>query len=224
MRRLAVSILSAAGLTAGVLVPVVGAHAAAQRDYPPTAVTVVRPVNASGHARPGFSISPPPAPGFWIDCRYSHESVGALSPNVEWCSPSAATAIACWKAAAIHKALCLTDALKPELTRFPLFHGRFAPSAVLPAEQRAPLAIELANGRFCRIRDGGAWEFLPHHPNLYGTYSCGLKAAVWAPEGAPHAGVNESKPSWTVRVGRFGHRDLVKRHVVRAWFVATYHR
>ena len=222
MRRLSVLVLSVLALLAAALVPGSVAHAAAHRGFPATSITVVRPVNASGHARPGFTITPPPLHGFWIDCRFHSESPGALSPNVAWCSPSAATAIACWKAAAPRKALCLTDATEPVLTRFPLYHGRFTTSQVLPAGERAPLAIELATGRICKIRDGGAWEFLPHHPNLYGTYSCGRYAAVWAPLGAPHRGVNESQPSWTVRFGRFGDRELVKRHVVRAWFVATY--
>lgn len=223
MRRLSVLVLSILGLLAGALVPGVSASAAAHRGYPATSTTVVRPVNASGHAQPGFTINPPPARGLWIDCRYHYQSPGALSPNIGWCSPSAATAIACWKAAASRKALCLTNALKPELTRFPLLHGVWTSSQVLPSERRAPLAIQLANGRYCQIRDGGAWELLPHHPNLYGTYSCGRRVAVWAPAGAPHNGVNESQPSWTVRVGRFGHRTLVERHVVRAWFVATFH-
>jgi hypothetical protein len=221
MRRLPVLVLSLLALLAGFLLPTSGASAAARRSYPATQTTVVRPVNLSGHAAPGFTVGAP-FQRFPIDCSFAFESFGALSPNIEWCSPTAATAIACWKAAAAHKTLCLTDVFKHRLSRFPL-RGRFAPSAVRPSEEQAPLGLVLADGQRCWIRDGGAWESLPHHPNLYGTYSCEHNAAVWAVLDARHAGVNESHPSWTVRVGRFGHRTLVTKHVARAWFVATLH-
>jgi hypothetical protein len=221
VRRLSVLVLSTLGLLAGTLLHVAGAGAAAHRGYPATSITIVRPVNASGHAQAGFTVGPP-FQRFPIDCSFDYESVGALSPNIEWCSPTAATAIACWKAAAAHKALCLTDVFEPELSRFQL-RGRFAPSSVRPAEERAPLGLLLANGDRCWIRDGGAWEYLPHHPNLFGTYSCEHNRAVYAVAGAPHEGVNESQPSWTVRTAHYGHRTLVTRHVVQAWFVATFH-
>ena len=222
MRRLSLLALSILTLLAGLLVSGSGASAAAHRDFPATRSTVLQPVNGAGHARPGYSITSVPR-RFWIDCRFPEASPGALSSGINYCSPSAAYAIACWKAAAAHKALCLTDARRQRLTRYQLM-GRFTPATVRPADEQAPLAIVLADGDYCSIRDGGAWSQLPHHPNLYGYYSCRHDGAVWAVANARHDGVNESQPSWTVRTAQFGHRHLITRHVVRAWFVSTFTR
>ena len=220
MRRLTVLVLSVL-LLVGAAVTGSAASASALQRYPDTWITVVRPVNASGHAEPGFTITAASRTSS-IDCRFGDPSWVALSPHIAYCSPSAAYAEACWKAAAPRKALCYLDPRSRKLVRYPLYHGVWRdPTPMVPADQRAPLAIVLADGEYCSIRDGGAWERLPGHPNLYGTYACGRNDAVWAVADARHAGVNESQSSWTVRTARFGTRHLVTRHVLRAWFVAT---
>ena len=194
-----------------------GAPAVAHRASA-TRVIIVRPVNASGHAEPGFPITS--GGRYPIDCRIPTPSAGAVSPNIEFCFPTALSAVACWKAAAPHKALCMRDPRSHQLTRFGRT-GRFAPTGLAPADQRAPLSIVLGDGDHCEIRAGGAWSSPPGHPHLVGYYSCVHDGAVWAHLGALHNGINESQPLWTVRTAHFNDRNLVTRRVVRAYFVGT---
>jgi hypothetical protein len=185
-----------------------------------TRIVIVRPVNASGHAEPGFTITS--GGRYPIDCRFAEPSAGAVSPNIEFCFPTAYDPVACWKAAAAHKALCMQDPRTRELIRFRL-KGRFAPTGLAPVDQRAPLTIVLGDGDYCRIRSGGAWGPLPGHPHLSGYYGCDRGGAVWAPFVTKHHGINESQPMWTVRTAQFDSRHLVTRRVVRAYFVGTAH-
>lgn len=219
MRRIAVLVMSmlvlAGAVVAGTLAP-----AAAHRGSA-TQIVVVRPVNASGHARPGYAITS--GGRYPIDCRFPEPSPGAVSPNIEFCFPTALYAVACWKAAAAHKALCIPDPRHHELVRFRRT-GRFAPTALAPARQRAPLGIVLGDGDYCSIRAGGAWSPPPGHPHLIGYYSCRHDGAVWAQLGAAHNGIDESQPMWTVRTAQFTSRHIVTRRVVRAWFVGTFGR
>lgn len=196
---------------AGTLTP------AAAHRITATQIIVVRPVNASGHAQPGYSIAS--ERDFPIDCRFPNPSPTAVSPNIEFCFPTAAYAVACWKAAAAHKALCLQDPRKPQLIRFAR-RGAFAPTGLAPAAMRGPLAIRLGDGDYCRIRGGGAWSSPPGHPRLLGYYGCDRDGAVWALT-SRHQGVNESQPVWTVQTAHFDSSRVVTRRVVRAWFVGT---
>lgn len=218
MRRLVVLVMSLLTLT-GAAVAGTATSAAALRATA-TRIIIVRPVNASGHAEPGFTItSGGPYP---IDCRFPTPSVGAVSPNIEFCFPTAYDAVACWKAAAPHKALCMRDPRSHRLTRFHR-KGRFAPTGLAPTDQRAPLSIVLGDGAYCEIRAGGAWSSPPGHPHLAGYYECDRDGAVWAHFDATHNGINESQPMWTVRTAHFTDRQLVTRRVVRAYFVGTAH-
>jgi hypothetical protein len=218
MRRFAVLVLSMLALigaaVAYAVAPADAHHAAATR------IVIVRPVNASGHAEPGFAIIS--GGRYPIDCRFREPSVGAISPNIEYCFPTAMSANACWKASAPHKALCMTDPLVHKLVRYELT-GRFALTRLAPASQRAPLSIVLGDGARCQIRSGGAWGPLPGHPHLAGYYSCDRDGDVWAPAVTTHNGVNESQPMWTVRTAKFTSGHLVTRRVVQAYFVGTAH-
>ena len=216
MRRLTVLVLSVLTLVGAVVTGTL-ATASAHRAFPDTAITVLRPVNLSGHSE-GYSIRTDRQ--LPIDCRFRSPSPGAVSPNIEWCSPTAADPFACWKAAAPHRALCLLDARKTELVRYRRV-GRFAQTEAPAPDDSAPLWMRLANGEFCTFRAGGAWPLLPGHPHLYGTYGCGRDDAVWATLSAVHHGVNESQSSWTVLTARFGTHRVITRHIVRAWFVGT---
>jgi hypothetical protein len=199
---------------------VAGFETAVGATVTPTAKVVVRPVTSTGHVRAGFTMVSEPT-GL-VDCNAQDPSPGAVSRNIEFCSPSAEYAIACWKAAAPHRVLCMRDPRSTRVVRIPRT-GTFAPTGLAPLSQRAPLAITLGGGAYCSIRDGGAWPTLRSHPSWVGTYSCNNGDAVWAPPTATHNGVNESSASWTVRTARSsGVGPVVTRHVVRAYFVGTY--
>lgn len=215
MRALAVT-AAAVALLAGVAVL---DNPASATTLAPTVKVVVRPVTATGHVRSGYTLTYEPTGS--VDCRFPDPSPGAVNNNIELCSPSAEYAVACWKAAALHRVLCMRNPRSKQIVRIPRV-GAFAPTDRAPAAQRAPLMIRLGDGDRCSIRDGGAWGSLPGHPDLFGTYSCAHDGAVWATSTAAHHGVNESNPTWTVRTAQFGSHTLVTRHVVKAWFVGTY--
>lgn len=215
MRVLALA-AAAAALVAGVAALDAPAGAATAA---PTVKVVVRPVTSTGHVRAGFNLTYEPNGA--VDCSFPEPSPGAVNKNIEFCSPSAEYAVACWRAAAAHRALCMRDPRSKDVVRIPRI-GSFAPTALAPRDQRAPLLIRLGDGDICAIRDGGAWGTLPGHPNLGGTYSCRHDGAVWAGPTWPHLGVNESNPVWTVRTAQFSTGRLYTHRVDKAWFVGTY--
>jgi hypothetical protein len=215
--RTRIFITAALALIAGAAV--LDAPATAATVAAPTAKVIVRAVTPTGHARAGFSVSGEPSGQ--VFCDVAAPSPGAVNRNIEFCGPSAEYAVACWKAAAPHRVLCMRNPRRPHLVRIPRV-GKFAGTAPAPADQRAPLLMKLADGDICSIRDGGAWGTLPGHPNLFGTYSCRQDGAVWAASSAAHMGVNEANAAWTVRTAKFGSNTLVTRHVVKAWFVGTF--
>ncbi len=214
-------VLALAAAAATLVAGAVGftAVATATTTAAPTIKVVVRPVTSTGHVHAGFTVTGEPSGS--VDCSFADPSPGAVSRNIELCSPSAEYAVACWKAAVPHRVLCMRNPGRKRVVRIPR-SGPFAPTRRAPAAQRAPLLMRLGDGDLCSIRDGGAWGSLPGHPNLFGTYSCRHHGAVWATSSAPHQGVNESNPGWTVRTAQFGSHTLVTRHVVKAWFVGTF--
>jgi hypothetical protein len=201
-----------------VVVTVDSTSAGAARGNPPTQITVVRPVNAAGYPVSNYTVTGEPTGG--VSCSFPDPAPSAVSPNIEQCSPSAAYPVACWKAAAPHKVLCLRNPRARKLVRIPRI-GAFAPTSLAPAEQRAPLSMVLANGDYCSFRIGGAAPFRMDHPQWIATYYCNSGKIVWMRPGAHHYGVNERFDSWIVIVaGATG--PIFARHLLRAWFVGTY--
>jgi len=195
------------------------AHASAA-SAPATARLVIRPVTQSGTAASGFHVTKQSGA---VDCTTPDESAGAVNHDIERCSPSAAYAIACWKAAMPHRVLCTRDPSSHGLYSLPRT-GNFAPAGLVAKRDRAPLLLVLGNGWRCAIRDGGAWNSLKAHPNWYGTYSCNNNHdAVWSASKAPHNGINESRSVWTVQTAPFsGNERLTVRTVRKAYFVGTH--
>ena len=187
-----------------------------------TSRVVIRPVTTAGEPAPGVEVATDSHAGS-VDCSRANPSPGAVSRDVEFCSPSAAYAVACWKSATPKHVLCSRD---PSSNRVYLIRhtGRFAATRLAPKRNRAPLRLVLGNGTVCLIRDGGAWSSLKAHPRWYGTYSCDSnKEAVWSPQNAPHSGINETRPSWTVHVAPIsGNGHVTLRRVRRAYFVGTH--
>jgi hypothetical protein len=184
---------------------------------PSTTRIVVRPVTKSGHAADNYKVRAEHSGS--VDCSFADPSPGAVSRNIEFCSPSVEGAVACWKSATAHRVLCIRD---PSAHKVVKIHrdGKFARTKLRPRAQRAPLLIVLRDGTRCDIRDGGAWGTLKSHPNWVGRYSCDHHGFVWSPATATHNGVNESKSSWTVRTSN-GNKPVVVRHIARAYFVGT---
>lgn len=185
----------------------------------PTASVVVRPVTPAGRPATGYHVKAERQGS--VDCSFAEPSPGAVDANIEECSPSAAYAVACWKTAGAHHALCLRSPRSHTLARVRL-SGSFAKTAPAKHRSRAPLMIILADGTTCTIRDGGAWGTLKSHPHWNGSYSCSKHGVVWAAPHASHYGINESSPSWTVHTGPGGGKgSLTVRAVKRAYFVGT---
>ncbi|HVT63617.1 MAG TPA: hypothetical protein VHD81_00500 [Mycobacteriales bacterium] len=214
-RHLALAISVVVGLGPGLVALAPPAVAA-----PATVKVIVMPVTVSGTAASGFSVKKQD-PGFPVDCRYKDPSIAAVSPDIETCSPSAAYAPACWKAAAPGKVLCMRDASSHKVFLIKR-EGRFADTAIAKPRDRAPLDFVLTDGTKCQIRIGGAWGPVPHHPNLYGAYSCDRHDAAWlyakGSHSDAHAGIDESGASWRIRTG---YKHIVWRHIATAYFVAT---
>src|SRR5580693_4933648 len=97
-------------LVLGVAVGLAPAATASPRTS--TAATqsvVVRPVTSAGKPAKGYSVSHSYAHS-GVDCGDgASSSPGAVSANIDYCSPSAVYAIACWKASTAHAVLCLQD-------------------------------------------------------------------------------------------------------------------
>jgi hypothetical protein len=186
---------------------------------PATHSVIVRPVTSAGQPASGFHVKAQKAGS--IDCSFPDASPGAVGRNIEECSPSAEYAIACWKAAEAHHALCMRDPSSRRLYRIRLMSS-FAKTAVAKSKSRAPLLIVLTDGTRCSIRDGGAWAVLKSHPKWTGAYTCSRHGVVWAPPHAKHYGIDESATSWSVHTGSAtGNGTLTVRHVKRAYFVGT---
>lgn len=217
MRRLlALTVIALSALGLAVAINPAGARAA--QRVSPTQRIVVRPVTTAGVARTGFVVTPEPTGS--VDCTLALPSPGAVSRNIESCFPSFEYAIACWKAAAPHKVLCMRNPRLPKLVRIPRT-GAFAGTPVAPARDRAPLSMVLGDGAYCTLRDGGTRSHRAGHPRWVVTYDCDNGKEIWRRPGAPHFGVNELHPSWTViEAGPSG--PINTRHVVRAWFVGTF--
>lgn len=185
----------------------------------PTKSIVVRPVTSSGHAAAGFTVMSEPTGS--VDCSFAEPSPGAVSPNIEFCSPSAEYAIACWKAAKRHHVYCMRDPRKKQVALIPRA-GAYADTAIAKRRDRAPLLIVLGDNDVCTMRSGGTGGTLPDHPKLYATYYCVRDGAVWAPASPAHLGINESTKVWTVRTAVAGSSNSLRtRRVKTAYFVGT---
>lgn len=180
---------------------------------PATIRTVARPVTSAGAAAPGWTVQNQTSS---ISCSPPEPSPVAVDRGILFCSPSAASAIACWRADSGH-ALCAIDLARHLLIRYPL-SGSF--SAVGPPAHPGPFALTLADGRSCTIRDGGTGENLTNHPDWVQYYFCSGETAVYGPPNG--IGVDTSSPQWTVEVAPADGEGLVAPVPVRtATFVGT---
>src|SRR5579875_1457363 len=85
--------------TATALAPAAMASPHPSAAAPATKVVVVRPVTSGGRPAAGFRIVRTTRHSE-VYCGDSSSSPGAVDPDIDFCSPSAAYTIACWKAPA----------------------------------------------------------------------------------------------------------------------------
>jgi hypothetical protein len=179
-----------------------------------TRTSVLRPVRADGQVAPGWNVTNESEP---VRCSPGESSPAAVDSGIGYCSPSAAYAIACWRAADRAHALCLHDAQTRTLGRLPL-EGSFAP--VTAPRVSVPFDVVLDNNVHCTIRDGGAASNLTNHPDWIPFYYCEHDTAVYGPSGG--IGINRSSATWTVQLGSSsGESDTTTHRVVTASFVGT---
>lgn len=208
----AVTMIGTATLIGGVLIPgsALAAHTASRATT--THRVVVRPVDASGQARPGWTVHR--MKGVTVDC--GGAAAAAVDNGIYECFPTAAYLPACWPSSH-HTVLCLRDARERKLVRV-RYTGRLG--AATQPRLPSPQDLVLAGGQVCELRIGGAWGTLPTHPNWVGFYSCKHGSVYGPPSGD---GVNRSDEPWTVHVWKGGTRhDVVRRSVVTAYFVGTH--
>jgi hypothetical protein len=206
-RALAATVMAATLAASGAAT----AHQSSDRS-PHTHRVVVRPVDASGHARPGWTVHR--ARGLTVDCDGSASA--ALDDGIYACFPTAAYLPACWPSRH-HTVLCLRDARTRRLVR--VHHSGSLGTATAP-DRPSPQDLTLAHGQRCSLRVGGAWSTLPTHPSWVGFYSCGHGSVYGPPRGD---GVDRAAQPWTVRVWQSGtkHRVL-HRSVATSYFVGTH--
>ncbi|MFI2233397.1 hypothetical protein [Nocardia testacea] len=167
-------------------------------DPPSTTMVTLAAVDASGRPADGFDVSGT-APAGRLDCGNVVSSRSAISPGIYHCGASADAADICWARAGGTELLCADDPWNREL-RWYSVEPRLEPiGKTLDPE---PWALELADGRRCRIRVGGAWG--GRADGLVGAYSCTGGAEVVLQPSDARTAIDTSAPTWHVRLGELG--------------------
>ncbi|MEV0366928.1 hypothetical protein [Nocardia fusca] len=167
-------------------------------DPPPTTVVSLVAVDASGRPADGFDVSGT-APADRLDCSKAMSSRSATSPGVYHCGASADAADICWAAAGGTELLCADDPWNRGL-RWYSVEPRLEPIGKIADPE--PWALELADGRRCRIRVGGAWG--GRADGLMGAYSCTGGAEVVLQPSDARSALDTSAPTWHIRLGGLG--------------------
>lgn len=185
---------------------------------PGTEVLSLRPVTADGRVASGWNEVNDTRTGD-IDCSLNSASPAAEKGDIYYCSPSAATADACWVGEGRNSMLCLSDPMKRQVVRI-WWEGTTGFGPTGPAEHSGtplPIRLDLDNGAKCRLRNGGSWSIQEQHLDLVGFYRCDNGEAVWG--GRRSTGINQKGKTWTVRVGGES-GELATRKVRTAYYVA----
>lgn len=167
-------------------------------DPPSTTVVSLVAVDASGRPADGFDVSGT-APAGRLDCSNAVSSRSATSPGIYHCGVSADAADICWAVAGGAELLCADDPWNRELRWFSV-QPRLEP--IGKTLEPVPWALELADGRRCRIRVGGAWG--GRADGLVGAYWCTGGAEVVLQPPAARTAIDTSAPTWHIRLGELG--------------------
>ncbi|MGW1741754.1 hypothetical protein ACWCPQ_23460 [Nocardia sp. NPDC001965] len=167
-------------------------------DPPPTAVVSLVAVDAAGQPADGFVVTGT-APSGEIDCDKTTSSRSATSPGIYRCGASADAADVCWARTARSEVLCADDPWSRELRWYSVSPPLEPVGKTADPE---PWALELADGRQCRIRVGGAWG--GRADGLVGAYSCTGGAEVVLQPADARTAIDTAAPTWHVSMGELG--------------------
>lgn len=182
---------------------------------PPQPAVDSTPTTSSQHAAPpgtqvitvvGVDKSAHPAPGYVVESGDTHVDDCIASPaggtSVVSCSPSAAGADVCWVGVDRQTLLCGTSPWEKKLLKT---RSTTTISLLPPVHSPAPWGLVLADGKQCRIRNGGAWG--GRADGYVGAYICGQDETEFVLAKADTAVVDTSAPMWSVCVGPLGDPD-----------------
>ncbi|MGW5317952.1 hypothetical protein [Nocardia thailandica] len=164
----------------------------------PTAVVTLVAVDAAGRPADGFTL-PDPTPVSTLNCADPTPSRSATTAGVYRCGPSAAAADVCWPTPDRQGLLCAGDPWQRTLRAYSVDPALTAVGRTASPE---PWALELADGRQCRIRVGGAWG--GRADGLVGAYSCSGGHDVVLQQVDARTAIDTSSSTWTVAVGPLG--------------------
>lgn len=164
----------------------------------PTEVISLTAVDAEGRPTDGFTVISPDPFGT-LNCRNAVPSHSATTPGIYHCGASADAADVCWPTPSRTELLCADDPWQRQLRRYTIDPPL---EPVTAPESPEPWALELADGRQCRIRVGGAWG--GRADGMVGAYSCtGGSEVVLQPADARTA-IDTSSDTWQVAMGELG--------------------
>lgn len=169
----------------------------------PTSVVTLVAVDSAGRAINGFEINSPNPAGD-IDCTHGSVSRSSTTGHVYECGASAQSANVCWAAKANTQLLCGDSPWSRHLNAWTITSGSL-PTSESASDKPEPWALELVDGRQCRIRVGGAWG--GRSDGLVGAYSCtgGNDVVLMAPNAT--SAIDRSSSTWRVEVGPLGSGD-----------------
>ncbi|WP_228815144.1 hypothetical protein [Nocardia cyriacigeorgica] len=164
----------------------------------PTEVVSLTAVDAAGRPADGFTVIEPDPYGT-LNCRNAAPSHSATTAGIYHCGASADAADVCWPTPARTELLCADDPWDRELRRYTV-DPPLEPIAA--TESPEPWALELADGRQCRIRIGGAWG--GRSDGMVGAYSCTGGSEVVLQAADARTVIDTSSDTWQVAMGELG--------------------
>lgn len=190
------------------------------KDYlatlqPATSTVTLAPVDGHGKPLAGWTVDTSDLSRTGVDCSFNDASPAAPKGNIYYCSPSSATADACWVTADRVHILCLRDPYSHTLVEYA--PDTMPTAAAQHTDGAQPIRLDLDNGDHCRLRNGGSWDGRDADPDLAGTYACTKAEAIW---GGSDNGINKTSKLWTVRTGN-ATGPLTAHTVATAYYVAT---
>ncbi|WP_328390346.1 hypothetical protein [Nocardia sp. NBC_00416] len=155
-------------------------------------------VDTAGRPINGFTLPDAELTGE-LDCRDGTPSRSADTPGIYHCGASADMADVCWPTPTRTELLCAGDPWLRELRRYTVDPPLEPIGATADPE---PWALDLADGRTCRIRVGGAWG--GRSDGLVGAYSCTGGAEVVLQPSDARTAIDRSAGAWRVAMGELG--------------------
>jgi hypothetical protein len=186
-------------------------------------VVNVAAANAAGVPMPGFTVVDDQGSNSPVDCSFGSPDPAAVGVNTHDCSPHAASAHFCWGTTGTVDLVCSWDPRSTEL-------HRYTATETLPdtaaAADPVPWGLDLADGRQCDVRLGGAFSGRPD--DYTAAYVCDGAAETYVLGNSTDPVVDTGGPQWIVKVGDLSDNPTVTSlpppmaiGVVTAYFAAT---